>query len=99
MNAASVGLAPALTRASGWLRRARSARPLFRTLGVGRSYTSRVIQTLKAERVLETGRGSLLIRNVDALKARACLCNESVKSHFETVLEGLYPSADDPDVS
>jgi len=68
-------------------------------LGVGRSYASRVIQTLKAERVLETGRGSLLIRNVDALKARACLCNESVKSHFETVLEGLYPSADDPNVS
>ena len=32
-------------------------------LGVGRSYTSRVIQTFKAEGVLETRRGSILVRN------------------------------------
>ena len=64
-------------------------------LGVGRSYTSRVIQTMKAERILETGRGALLIRNFDALRARACLCNESVKDHFESVLQGLYPAADE----
>src|ERR1700736_5438213 len=61
-------------------------------LGVGRSYTSRVIQTFKAEGVLETRRGSILIRNSDALKARACLCNESVKNHFEEVLRGVYPT-------
>ncbi|GAC1332471.1 MAG: hypothetical protein NVSMB20_03960 [Bradyrhizobium sp.] len=36
-------------------------------LGVGRSYTSRVIQTLKAERILETRRGSILVRNLEAL--------------------------------
>ena len=62
-------------------------------LGVGRSYTSCVIQIFKAEDVLDTKRGALLVKNFDALKARSCLCNESVKSHFETVLEGLYPSA------
>jgi hypothetical protein len=61
-------------------------------LGVGRSYASRVIQTLKAERILETRRGSILVRNPDALKARACLCNESVKNHFEEVLRGVYPT-------
>jgi DNA-binding transcriptional regulator YhcF (GntR family) len=61
-------------------------------LGVGRSYTSRVIQTLKAEGVLETRRGSILVRNPDALKVRACLCNESVKNHFEEVLRGVYPT-------
>jgi hypothetical protein len=61
-------------------------------LGVGRSYTSRVIQTFKAEGVLETRRGSILVRNPDALKARACLCNESVKNHFEEVLRGVYPT-------
>jgi Crp-like helix-turn-helix domain len=61
-------------------------------LGVGRSYTSRVIQTLKAEGVLETRRGSILVRNRAALQTRACLCNESVKSHFEEVLRGVYPS-------
>jgi DNA-binding transcriptional regulator YhcF (GntR family) len=61
-------------------------------LGVGRSYASRVIQTLKAEGILETRRGSILVRNPDALKTRACLCNESVKSHFEEVLRGVYPT-------
>ena len=61
-------------------------------LGVGRSYTSRVIQTFKAEGVLETRRGSILIRNRDALRIRACLCNESVKNHFEEVLRGVYPT-------
>ena len=37
-------------------------------LGVGRSYTSRVIQTFKADGVLETRRGSILVRNPDALR-------------------------------
>src|SRR6202022_2588516 len=61
-------------------------------LGGGRSYTIRVIQTFKAEGVLETPRGSLLVRNRDALRIRACLCNESVKNHFEEVLRGVYPT-------
>jgi Crp-like helix-turn-helix domain len=61
-------------------------------LGVGRSYTSRVIQTFKAEGVLETRRGSILVRNRKALKIRSCLCNESVKNHFEEVLRGVYPA-------
>jgi Crp-like helix-turn-helix domain len=61
-------------------------------LGVGRSYTSRVIQTFKAEGVLETRRGSILVRNREALKMRSCLCNESVKNHFEEVLRGVYPA-------
>jgi hypothetical protein len=63
-------------------------------LGVGRSYTSRVIQTFKTEGVLETRRGSILVRNRDALRLRACLCNESVKNHFEEVLRGVYPAED-----
>ena len=61
-------------------------------LGVGRSYTSRVMQTFKAEGVLETRRGSILVRNREALRIRACLCNESVKNHFEEVLRGVYPT-------
>jgi hypothetical protein len=60
-------------------------------LGVGRSYTSRVIQTFKAEGILETRRGSILVRNPDALRVRSCLCNEAVKTHFEEVLRGVYP--------
>ena len=65
-------------------------------LGVGRSYASRVIQTFKAEGVLETRRGSILVRNPEALKLRSCQCNESVKNHFEEVLRGVYPSVDTP---
>jgi DNA-binding transcriptional regulator YhcF (GntR family) len=61
-------------------------------LGVGRSYTSRVIQTFKAEGVLETRRGSILVRDREALRIRACRCNESVKNHFEEVLRGVYPT-------
>ena len=61
-------------------------------LGVGRSYASRVMQTFKAEGVLETRRGSILVRNREALQLRACLCNESVKNHFEEVLRGVYPT-------
>jgi Crp-like helix-turn-helix domain len=61
-------------------------------LGVGRSYTSRVIQTFKAEGMLETRRGSILVHNREALRTRACLCNESVKTHFEEVLRGVYPT-------
>ena len=60
-------------------------------LGVGRSYTSRVIQTFKADGILETQRGALLVRDQDALMARSCRCNDSVKSHFDTVLMGVYP--------
>ena len=61
-------------------------------LGVGRSYTSRVLQTFKAEGLLETRRGALLVRDFDALTARACRCNESVRSHFDMVLQGAYPA-------
>jgi hypothetical protein len=65
-------------------------------LGVGRSYTSRVIQTFKAEGVLETRRGAILVRNRDALAIRSCLCNDAVKSHFEEVLRGVYPTDEAP---
>jgi hypothetical protein len=61
-------------------------------LGVGRSYASRVMQTFKADGVLETRRGSILVRDREALQRRACLCNESVKNHFEEVLRGVYPT-------
>jgi DNA-binding transcriptional regulator YhcF (GntR family) len=60
-------------------------------LGVGRSYTSRVIQTFKAEGILQTRRGSILVLNPDALRIRSCQCNEAVKSHFDEVLRGVYP--------
>src|SRR3979409_2671925 len=61
-------------------------------LGVGRSYASRVIQTFKAEGVLETRRVSRLVRARVPLRIRACLFNEAVKNQFEAVLRGVYPT-------
>ncbi|MCA6123436.1 Crp/Fnr family transcriptional regulator [Bradyrhizobium sp. WSM 1704] len=65
-------------------------------LGVGRSYTSRVIQTFKAEGVLDTRRGAIVVRDPDRLRQRACQCNDAVKDHFEEVLRGVYPAEDNP---
>jgi DNA-binding transcriptional regulator YhcF (GntR family) len=67
-------------------------------LGVGRSYASRVIQIFKANGILETRRGSILVRNREVLRNWACLCNESVKNHFEEVLRGVYPTEEAPTV-
>lgn len=61
-------------------------------LGVGRSYASRVIQVFRREGILETRRGSLVVKNFEALAGKACLCNDSVKTHFERVLRGVYPA-------
>jgi hypothetical protein len=61
-------------------------------LGVGRSYASRVIQIFKANGILETRRGSILVRNREVLRNSACLCNESIKTHFAEVLRGVYPT-------
>jgi len=61
-------------------------------LGVGRSYTSRIMQSFKAERILETRRGAILVRDFAGLTRRSCHCNEAVKSHFEEVLSGVYPT-------
>lgn len=64
-------------------------------MGVGRSYTSRVLQKFRTDQTLETSRGSLTVKNRDALVQHACNCNESVKQHFERVLRGVYPDVDD----
>jgi DNA-binding transcriptional regulator YhcF (GntR family) len=82
----------AMERTDGELSVPLTHEQLATLLGVGRSYASRVIQTLKAEGILETRRGAILVKNRDALQARACLCNEQVKTHFEEVLRGVYPT-------
>jgi hypothetical protein len=51
-----------------------------------------VIQSFKAEGILETRRGAIVVRHREALQLRTCLCNEAVKAHFEEVLCGVYPT-------
>ena len=55
-------------------------------LGVSRSYASRVIQMLKARRILATRRGAILILDAPALQASASACSGAVKKHFGEML-------------
>jgi hypothetical protein len=64
-------------------------------LAVGRSYISRVLRTFKQRGLLQVRRGWLDIRDIEALRAIACECNESVREHFEEVLSGVYPTEDE----
>ena len=64
-------------------------------LGVGRSYTSRVLQAFRQEGIVTTRRGALIVDDADKLRLRACRCNEAVKEHFDVVLNGVYPEPDD----
>lgn len=61
-------------------------------LGVGRSYLSRVVQAFKARGLIDVGRRSITICDAAALERASCQCNGAVRRHFETVLEGIYPS-------
>ncbi|WP_207536895.1 Crp/Fnr family transcriptional regulator [Sabulicella rubraurantiaca] len=62
-------------------------------LGVGRTYVSRVLRDLREAGVVATRRGRLVIQDPKALRATSCMCNEAVKQHFQEVLSGVYPSA------
>lgn len=64
-------------------------------LGVGRSYISQVIRSLKERAILETRRGGVRVGDLDDLKALACDCNEQVRRHFDDVLRGVYPTPEE----
>ena len=60
-------------------------------LGVGRTFVSRVIGGMRAEGIIESRRGTMIIRDVAALRIEACTCAEAIEDHFDTVLHGIYP--------
>lgn len=64
-------------------------------LAVGRSYISRVLRVFRQRGILETRRGSLYISDIDKLRTLACECNDSVRAHFDEVLNGVYPAEDE----
>lgn len=64
-------------------------------LGVGRSYVSRVIRALKDRGLVETRRGSLIVKSVEELNGLACDCQRAVERHFHRVLRGVYPHSFD----
>lgn len=61
-------------------------------LGVGRSYISRVMHSLKMSGVLETRRGKVRILDMERLSTQSCGCNDALRRHFDLVLAGVYPS-------
>jgi len=62
-------------------------------LGVGRSYTSRVLQRLKALGLVTIYRGGVEVPDPAGLGAIACSCNAQVRRHYERVLGGIYGEA------
>ncbi len=60
-------------------------------LGVGRTYVNRVIQSMKARGIVQTGRGRMRILDRRRLDRLSCHCEERVRRHFEEVLGGVYP--------
>lgn len=62
-------------------------------LGVGRTFVSRVVGVLRAEGVLESRRGAIIIRDLAALRGESCTCALAIESHFHKVLGGIYPPA------
>lgn len=65
-------------------------------LGVGRSYISRVIASLKKRGLIATRRSMLAVQDFNELRAIACSCNDCVRRHFDDVLRGVYPSDEVP---
>ena len=63
-------------------------------MGVGRSYTSRIIQKFKIDGILETSRGALIVKDRDGLVACSCLCQRNLRTHFDAVLKGVYPETE-----
>ncbi|MFC0202785.1 Crp/Fnr family transcriptional regulator [Novosphingobium soli] len=60
-------------------------------MGIGRSYASRVLQRLKRDGMVRTRRGGIEVLDRERLRARACICNHQVESHFRKVLGEVYP--------
>lgn len=64
---------------------------LAEMLGVGRSFVTRVVRQLRNEDIVSTGRGTFVIKNEQALRAKSCRCTEAIEDHFDRVLHGIYP--------
>ncbi len=63
-------------------------------LGVGRSYVSRVMGALKDRGLIDGERGAIKVLDMDGLRGAACNCQDSVRRHFDEVLQGVYPDAE-----
>ena len=58
-------------------------------MGIGRSYASRVVQRFKGDGLVRTRRNGIEVLEPEALRHRACRCNDLVRNHFAKVLRGV----------
>ena len=59
-------------------------------LGVGRTYLSGTLKTLREKHVVVTRRGVIEIKDKAALRRMSCRCTTAIEEHFDTVLHGIY---------
>jgi CRP-like cAMP-binding protein len=64
------------------------------TLGVARTYMTRIATALQKRGAISYKRGVLRIERRDVLEKAACECYGAVRQHFERVAPGLYPDAE-----
>lgn len=60
-------------------------------LGVGRTFVSRILGTMRKQGIVESRRGTLVIRNLQELRGESCRCTQAIEDHFDAVLHGIYP--------
>lgn len=63
---------------------------LAETLGVGRTFVSRVIRQLRDEQIIITRRASLTVIDTQGLQEKSCQCTALIEDHFDVVLHGIY---------
>ncbi len=64
-------------------------------LAVGRPYISRVLGEMKAAGAIEPRRGRIRITDTERLRGLCCGCHQAVRRHFDDVLSGVYPRANE----
>ncbi|WP_181706172.1 Crp/Fnr family transcriptional regulator [Chthonobacter rhizosphaerae] len=62
-------------------------------LGVQRTYLSRVLASLQRRGLVRSNRGVIRIHSRDELEKASCECYAAVRSHYDAVLSGIYPTA------
>lgn len=64
---------------------------LAKTLGVGRTFVTRIIKQFRDDSIIATRRGRMIVQDENGLRARSCACTTAIEDHFDNVLHGIYP--------
>ena len=64
---------------------------LAEMLGVGRTFVTRTIRTMREDGLISSRRGVFIICDEAGLKNRSCQCTAALEDHFDVVLHGIYP--------